>query len=170
MQLSCNLNLKISSNKSDKLLSALLAFGVIHKERTLRFRNFRMTSSPCTYTYALNLHPSTHRDNLLSLTEICLVNYYQSKNHKQGYKIKKLLCEAIGKCSIKAPVRDLESSLRFLTVRRRWEWIILSIWIVPFVLFLIFNKPAKKKLYGGRTLAVEPPPTPSPHMNRYVFS
>ena len=57
MQLSCNLNLKISSNKSDKLLSALLAFGVIHKERTLRFRNFRMTSSPLYVHIRFELTP-----------------------------------------------------------------------------------------------------------------
>ena len=56
IQLSLCLNLKISSNKSDKLLSALLAFGVIHIDRTLSFRKFRYPP-PCTYTYPFNLHP-----------------------------------------------------------------------------------------------------------------
>ena len=41
------------------------------------------------------------------MTEIYFVNYYQSKNHKQCYKIKKLLCKAIGKCQIKTPERAL---------------------------------------------------------------
>ena len=57
IQLYCNLNLKISSNKPDKLLSALLAFGVIHKERTLRFRNFRKTPSPLYVHIRFELTP-----------------------------------------------------------------------------------------------------------------
>ena len=35
------------------------------------------------------------------------MNYYQSKNHKQCYKIKKLLCKTIGKCQAKTPERAL---------------------------------------------------------------
>ena len=31
-------------------------------------------------------------------TDIYFVNYYQPKKHIQHYKIKKLLCKAIGKC------------------------------------------------------------------------
>ena len=38
---------------------------------------------------------------------MCFVNYYQSKNHKQCYKIKKLLCKTIGKCQAKTPERAL---------------------------------------------------------------
>ena len=33
--------------------------------------------------------------------DIYFVNYYQSKKYKQRYKLKKLLCRAIGKCRIK---------------------------------------------------------------------
>ena len=79
--------------------------------------------------------------------------------------------KAIGKYPIKEPVRDLGPKLYFLTVQRKWEWIILANWIVPFILFLIFDKSAKKKKKnGGRIYTVEPPSTPSSNMSQYVFS
>ena len=34
--------------------------------------------------------------------------------------------KAIGKYPIKEPVRDLGPKLYFLTVQRKWEWIILA--------------------------------------------
>ena len=54
------------------------------------------------------------------------IYYYRLKDHKLRDKIKKILYKAIGKCRIKTPRRALGSRVRFLTVRRRWEWIILS--------------------------------------------
>ena len=51
--------------------------------------------------------------------EIYFVNYYQSKKHKQRYKMKKLLYKAI--VQIKTPRKALGSSVCFLTVQRRWN-------------------------------------------------
>ena len=124
IQLPCCLNRKISSNKSDRLLSGLLAFGVIHKVLTLRFRNFR-TFSPPVRTYTLSAYNSYPQYELRILffkehtTEISFVNYYQSKKHKKRYKMKKLPYKSIRKCSIIAPKRDLESSLHFFNCPRR---------------------------------------------------
>ena len=82
------------------------------------------------------------------VAEIYFANYYQSKSHKQRCKIKKLLYKAIGKCRIKTPRRALESSLGFLTVLQRWEWMILVIWTAHFILFLFCKEPAKKIYYA----------------------
>ena len=112
--------------------------GVIHKVRALRFRNFKPSLPLCTCTYAFSLHP------LPPLWHVYFANYYQSKNHKQRYKIKKILFKAIGECQIKIPKRARGSSLHFLTVQRRWKWIILAMWIAHFVLFLLCNEPSKK--------------------------
>ena len=59
-------------------------------------------------------------------------------------------------CRIKIPRKALGSSLRFLTVQGRWEWIRLQkflIWIAHFLLFLFCNEPVKKNLW--RTLTAE---------------
>ena len=93
------------------------------------------------------------------MTEIYFVNYYQSKNHKQCYKIKKLLCKAIGKCQIKTPERALGSRLRFLTVRGRYKWIILAVWIAHVSFQFCYE--SMKKNYSVRTLTDEPPPSPT---------
>ena len=93
-------------------------------------------------------------------------NYYQSKNHKQRYKIKKILFKAIGECQIKIPKRARGSSLHFLTVQRRWKWIILAMWIAHFVLFLLCNEPSKK-IYDVPALTAESPS--SPLMSQYAF-
>ena len=45
--------------------------------------------------------------------QIYFMNYYQWKNHKQRYKIKKLLHKAIKKCQIKTPRRAMELRVRF---------------------------------------------------------
>ena len=47
--------------------------------------------------------------------------------------------KVIGKYQIKTPKRDLGSSLRFLNVQERWEWIILGI-------ILRLNSSAKHQL------------------------
>ena len=92
--------------------------------------------------------------------EIYFANYYQLKNLKR-FKIQKLLYKAIGKCCIKTPRWALESSVHyFLTVRGRWEWIILAIWIAHF-LFLFCNKPAKKKVMAYVSFWRTEPPPPS---------
>ena len=123
-----------------------MTLAVIHKVRTLRFRDFRPSLSPVSgnallaYTSVL-LVPALGYYFLkkiwqISMTDTYFVNYQQWKNHKQRYKIEKLLYKAIGKCQIKTPRRDLESSLCFLTVRGRWEWIILTVWIAHFLFFI----------------------------------
>ena len=93
------------------------------------------------------------------LKNIYFGNYYKSKYHKQPYKIMKLRYKAIGKCQAKTRKRALRSNLHFLTVRERWKWIIVTIEIAQFPLFLFFNEPAINKC-GVRTLTAEPPPHP----------
>ena len=68
---------------------------------------------------------------------------------------------------MKTPKIALGSSLRFLIVQGRWEWIILAIWIAYFIVFLFRNEPAKtlspiraSTLLAGRPL---PPPLPFEH-------
>ena len=58
------------------------------------------------------------------------------------------------------PRRALGSSLPFLTLRGRYKWIILAIWIAHFISFLFCNKPAKKNLW--RTYAYSWTSTISP--------
>ena len=80
----------------------------IHKVCTLKFCNFRPPLHPCTCTYIFSLHspfpPASTSLLILSFKEDTeeeyFLNYYQSKNHKQNYKIKKLLYKAIAKCCI----------------------------------------------------------------------
>ena len=70
--------------------------------------------------------------------------------------------QTIAKCWIKTPRRASKLSLRFLTVRKRWEWIILAVWIAHFRFFISTLqqtwKKKKKKKNGVRTLTAEPPP------------
>ena len=61
------------------------------------------------------------------MTEIYCENYYQSKSHKQRYKIKKLLYKAI-----KISRSTLGSCLRFLNVRGRKEHCVKSVQIRSF--------------------------------------
>ena len=96
--------------QNEKIVKTDMDTGVIHKLRTLRFCNFRFPLSHCTYTKAFSLHPSplvrTYKYYLLEKIWQ-RYHYYQSKNHKQHYKIKKLLCKIIGKCRIKRLRRTL---------------------------------------------------------------
>ena len=116
----------------------------------------------CTYAFSLRILPPARAYGYYFLKKICqiyFVNYYQSKNHKQFYKIKKLLCKAIGKCQIKTPERALGSRLRFLTVRGRYKWIILAVWIAHVSFQFCYE--SMKKNYSVRTLTDEPPPSPT---------
>ena len=90
------------------------------------------------------------------MTEIYFVNYFQLKNRKHHYKIKKLLYKSIGKCQIKTPKRALGSSLRFLAVHVRWEWIILAAWIAHLAHFI--------------TMLTMNLPLPPPYTRQYAFS
>ena len=135
IQLSCNLNLKISSNKPDKLLGALLAFGVTHIERTLSFCKFR-SPPPCTYTYAFNLHPLPLFCELLSI-----------KEPQTTLQNKETTVQSYRRISNQSTSKRPEIEIALLTVSKKWEWIISAVWIVPFILFLIFDKPAKKTLW-----------------------
>ena len=92
------------------------------KVRTVRLRNFRPPPPVRAHTL-LAYTPSTSVLIVFfkeDMTEMYFTNYYQSENHRQRYKIKKLLYKAIGKCLIKTPKKLLGSSLRFLTIQRRW--------------------------------------------------
>ena len=71
-----------------------------------------------------------------NMTEIYFVNFYQSKHRKQRYKIKKLLYKGIKKCQIKTPRRALGSRVCLLTLRKRWEWLILAVRIAYFLYFI----------------------------------
>ena len=151
IQLSCNLNLKISSNKPDRLLGALLACGLIHKVRTLRFRNFR----PPSFLY-LNIHfqlitptPSMSL-RILVLRKIrqryilwIIINQRTIKNVTKWRNYHTKPSENVSNHSTK---KRTGIEFAFLNCTGRLEWIILAIWLVHFVLFLIFNKPAKNNL------------------------
>ena len=107
---------------------------VIRKVCKLRNLLFQTLLPPCTCTYAISLHPLfPHSTNVRivflkeDMTDIYFANYHQSKNLKQRYKIKKLLSKAIKKCRMKTPKKALASSLHFLAVKGKWEWIILAI-------------------------------------------
>ena len=78
----------------------------------LRFCNFRPPPPPCMCPCAFSLHP------LPASTSIRIWFFKEDmtdKNHKQRYRIKKLLYKATGKCWIKTPRRALGSRLHFLT-------------------------------------------------------
>ena len=138
------------------LRHAFLSLGVIHKVRTLKLCNFRPpTLTPCTCTCTFILHPLLPSTNvqILSIkedmTEIYFLNYYQSKNHKQHYKIKKLLWKAIGKCQTKTPRRALGIGVALSNCT--WEMGMDNFGCLKSYFISIFrNKPAKKS-YGVRT-------------------
>ena len=105
------------------------------------------------------------------------------QNHKQYYNInKQILYKPFRNCWIKTSKRALGSSLHFLTVQRRLEWIILTIWIAQFILFLFCNEPTKNN-YGIHTFTAKPPhfplykpicfswttPPPPPHFRVYIL-
>ena len=64
--------------------------------------------------------------------------------------------------------KALGSSLRFLTVRGRREWIILAVRIAHVPYFISILQRTCEKNYGGRTLKVEPPLPPK--TSQYTFS
>ena len=109
---------------------------------------YTISSPPCTSVQIVFFNKD--------MTEIYFANYYESKNHRQRYKIKRLLYKSVGKCRIEAQNRALGMSLYFSSLQERWEWIILTIWIAHFILFLFCNKPATN-FYVIRTLTAELP-------------
>ena len=140
-------------------MSGLVCQEVIHKVRMLRFLNFR-PPPPVVHAHTLLAYTGCDLLEKMWVKEINFVNYYQSKNHKQRCKIKKLLYKAVGKCWIKTPRRALRSRVQFLNVRGRWKWIILAIWTALFIYFASFCYEPAKKSYDVRTLTVEPSPSP----------
>ena len=121
-------------------------------------------SPPCTCTYAFSLHPLLPVRVygyyfLIKMCQICFVNSYQSNNHRQRYKIKKLV-QSYQKIQIKTPRRAFDRvCIFFLTTPERWEWIILAVWTVHF-LYFYFVTNLWKKNYGVLTLAAGPPLPP----------
>ena len=118
----------------------------------------------CRCTYAFSLHTVLPSTKVRMLFLYYFVNYCQSKNQKQLYKIKKLLHKATEKCRIKTPKTALRSILRFLTIQWRWEWIILVIWIAH--LFLFGNESQKKKFMAHVRLDLN---SPSPNTSQDAF-
>ena len=120
---------------------------------------YTISSPPCTSVQIVFFNKD--------MTEIYFANYYESKSHRQRYKIKRLLYKSVGKCRIEAQNRALGMSLYFSSLQERWEWIILTIWIAHFILFLFCNKPVAN-FYVVRTVTAElPPPL---HTSQYTFS
>ena len=120
-------------------------------------------SPPCTCTYAFSLHPLLPVRVygyylLIKMCQICFVNSYQSNNHRQRYKIKKLV-QSYQKIQIKTPRRAFDRVCIFLTTPGRWEWIILAVWTVHF-LYFYFVTNLWKKNYGVLTLTAGPPLPP----------
>ena len=122
-------------------------------------------SPPCTCTYAFSLHPLPlvrvyGYYFLIKMCQICFVNSYQSNNHRQRYKIKKLV-QSYQKIQIKTPRRAFAffEFAFFLTTPGRWEWIILAVWTVHF-LYFYFVTNLWKKNYGVLTLTAGPPLPP----------
>ena len=93
------------------------------------------------------------------MAEIYFPNHYQSKNHKQRYKKRKLLYKAVRKCQIEAP-KAVGSSLRYLIVRGRWQWVILAVSIAQlFYLYFVTNLREKQFIMYVR-LQLNLPPVP----------
>ena len=105
--------------------------GVIYEVRTLRCCK-SIPPPPCTCTYLFSLHPLPVSTNLriLSFKEDMADMFCELLSIKEPqttFKMKNLLYKAIGNCRITIPRRTLGSSLCFLTVQRRWEWIVLAV-------------------------------------------
>ena len=97
-----------------------LVQGAIHKVRPLKFCN--LDSPPPIRPHTLLTYSPFPLVRvygyyfLKEIWQIYFVNYYQSKNHKQRYRIKKLLCKAIGKCPLKTTRRASASCLYILYI------------------------------------------------------
>ena len=129
-------------------------------------------SPPCTCTYAFSLHPLPlvrvyGYYFLIKMCQICFVNSYQSNNHRQRYKIKKLV-QSYQKIQIKTPRRAFAffEFAFFLTTPGRWEWIILAVWTVHF-LYFYFVTNLRKKIMVYLRLQLD---LPFPHTSQYAFS
>ena len=149
--------------------------GVIHKYARSDFVILD-PPLPCTCTYAFSLHPLPPITSVRivffkeGITAIYFANYYQSKNHKQRYKIKKLLYKAIRKWRIRTQRRALRIELALFncTGRRRREWIILAIWIAHFIFYFVTN--LRKKLMAYVHLQLNLFPSPHSYTSQYAFS
>ena len=152
-------------------MSGLVCQEVIHKVRMLRFLNFippPRLPPPVVHAHTLLAYTGCDLLEKMWVKEINFVNYYQSKNHKQRCKIKKLLYKAVGKCWIKTPRRALRSRVQFLNVRGRWKWIILAIWTALFIYFASFLlRTCDKKLWRTYSYSWTFPLT---HTSQYAFS
>ena len=129
----------------------------------LRFRNFKPPPPVRSHTLLAYTpsHPNTSVRILFfkDVAEIYFVNYYQSKKHKQRYKIKKLPYKAFGKFRIITPRRALGSRVCFLIVQGRWEWIILAVWIAHFLYFYFVTNLRKKNSWRTNAYSwLSPPP------------
>ena len=100
---------------------------VIHKVRSLIFRNFRLLlSCKCTQRFQPTSRPPKYERPDKRIYGRDIFCELLPKDHKLRYKIKNTV-NAIEKCPIKTARRALGSRVRFLTVRERWEWIILAV-------------------------------------------
>ena len=108
-------------------------------------------SPPCTCTYAFSLHPLLPVRVygyylLIKMCQICFVNSYQSNNHRQRYKIKKLV-QSYQKIQIKTPRRAFDRVCIFLNYTGEMGMDNFGCLNSSLSLFLFCNKPVKKKLW-----------------------
>ena len=84
------------------------------------------------------------------------MNYYQSKDDKQSYKIKELLCKTIEKCRFKTPRRALGIEVVLCNSTREMGMDNFSCLNSSYFYF-VTN--LQKKTYGACTLTDEPTPS-----------
>ena len=79
-------------------------------------------------------------------------NYYQSKNHKQCYKIKELMYKAIKNCSIRTPKKNSGIKFALFNCTGEMEMDNFGYLSTHFILLLFCNEP-EKKIYGVHAYA-----------------
>ena len=103
------------------------------------------------------------------MRERYFVNSYQRTTNYVKNNDKNV--NAIVKRPIKTSKKALGSRVRFLTVRKRWEWHFLAIWIARFLDFYFEANPWKKNNNNGvRTLLTGQPPPSNTSQNAFSWS
>ena len=79
---------------------------------------------------------------------------------------KETTVQSYRKMSIQNTKKSLGTKLVLLTVRERWEWTILVVWMAHLLCSYFVTK-LRKENYGAHTLTAETPP--SPNTSQYAF-